>query len=103
KEGAEELLGCAAIASAKGAWLIYKELFLGERFSRLRDAGVEPQRLLWASTGTKDPEYSDVMYVEPLIAPDTINTLTPETVDAYRDHGEPADRLDSDAVERAAE
>ena len=62
-------------------------------FARLAAEGARPQRLLWASTGTKNPQYPDTMYVEPLIGPDTINTMPPATMDAYRDHGEPADRL----------
>ncbi len=66
---------------------------------RLAARGAQPQRLLWASTGTKDPAYSDVKYVEPLIGPDTINTLPPQTLDAYREHGMPAARLEQDLAE----
>lgn len=92
-ETARNLLGQVAVANAKAAWLASNELFGSERFAKLKEAGAAPQRLLWASTGTKNPAYSDVMYVEPLIGADTINTMPPATLDAYRDHGEPADRL----------
>jgi transaldolase len=61
--------------------------------------GARVQRLLWASTGTKNPDYSDVKYIEPLIGPDTINTAPLETLDAYRDHGEPKARLEQDVTE----
>lgn len=88
-EMAAGLRGQVAIASAKVAYQIYQEIFNRERFRRLAQQGARPQRLLWASTGTKNPEYSDVKYVEPLIGLDTINTLPIETLDAYRDHGKP--------------
>ena len=68
-------------------------MFASARFENLFRWGARIQRLLWASTGTKNPAYSDVKYVEPLIGPDTINTLPPETLRAYRDHGRPASRL----------
>lgn len=90
---ARELRGTAAIASAKRAYVIYASLFGGERFAPLAEAGARPQRLLWASTGVKDPAYHDLAYVEPLIGPDTVTTLPQETLDAYRDHGDPAPRL----------
>ena len=70
------------------------------RFKKLADKGARPQRLLWASTGTRNPDYSDVKYVESLIGPDTVNTVPVETLDAYRDHGEPKPRLEQD-VEQA--
>ena len=95
------LRGEVAIASAKVAYSIYKEIFRGERFRRLADRGARPQRLLWASTSTKNPEYADVKYVEPLIGPDTVNTMPLETISAYRDHGDPAPRLEME-VDRAA-
>lgn len=98
KGGASELKGKVAIANAQAAWLAYREIFEGERFGRLAAQGARPQRLLWASTGTKDPAYPDTMYVEPLIGNNTINTMPPATLDAYRDHGDPADRLDSGAA-----
>ena len=93
---AKKLHGQAAIVSAKMAYQIYKEIFCGERFDRLVKKGALVQRLLWASTGTKNPEYSDVKYVEALIGPDTVNTAPLETIDAYRDHGDPKIRLEQD-------
>lgn len=88
--GAAQLRGTAAISSAKCAYQIYLEEFVkGERFAALAAAGAKPQRLLWASTSAKDPSYSDLKYVEPLIGKDTINTLPLETLEAYRDHGQP--------------
>ena len=94
REPASRCLGQVAIASAKIAYQIYKETFGGSRFRALKDEGAKTQRLLWASTSTKNPSYSDVMYVEALIGPDTINTLPMETINAYRDHGNPAARLE---------
>ena len=93
RELAEFLRGQVAIASARKAYQIYLELFKGERFKTVANAGAHPQRVLWASTSTKNPDYSDIKYVEPLIGPDTINTLPEETLHAYRDHGRPAARL----------
>lgn len=86
--------GQTAIACATAAYEIYKEIFHGERFSALAAQGARSQRLLWASTSTKNPSESDVKYVEALIGPDTVNTLTLETLNAYRDHGRPAARLE---------
>ncbi len=91
---ARDLRGQAAIAYARLAYQIYKEWTAGDRWRRLAARGARPQRLLWASTSTKDPAYSDVKYVEALIGPDTVNTVPPETLDAYRDHGDPAARLE---------
>jgi len=88
------LQGQVAIASAKAARQIYQEIFNGGRFRKLAQKGARTQRLLWASTGTKNPKYSDVMYVEPIIGRETINTLPVETLNAYRDHGQPAPRLE---------
>jgi transaldolase len=85
--------GQVAIASAKLAYQIYQEQFESERFGPLRDMGARPQRVLWASTGTKNPAYSDVKYIDALIGPDTINTMPMKTLLAYRDHGKPALRL----------
>jgi transaldolase len=93
---AEKCLGRTAIASAKLAYQIYKEIFRNERFRKLANQGARPQRLLWASTSTKNPEYADIKYVEALIGSDTINTLPQETIKAYRDHGNPAPRLEQD-------
>ena len=88
-----DLHGQVAIHSAKAAYAIYHELFSTRRWAALRREGAMTQRLLWASTSTKNPAYSDVKYVEPLIGQDTINTLPLETLNAYRDHGQPASRL----------
>jgi transaldolase len=93
---ARQLYGQVAIASAKVAYQIYQEIVDTERFQGLRDRGARVQRLLWASTSTKNPEFSDVKYVEALIGPDTVNTVPMETLDAYRDHGHPAPRADTD-------
>ncbi len=92
------LLGKTAIASAGAAYQVYQELFSGERFAHLAAQGARRQRLLWASTGTKNPAYSDVKYVEALIGPNTVNTMTLETMKAYRDHGQPASRLEEAAA-----
>jgi transaldolase len=99
--GAKELIGQVAIASAKVAYTIYQEIFGSARFNQLAQQGARPQRLLWASTSTKNPAYSDVKYVEPLIGPNTVNTLPVETLEAYRDHGNPAARL-TEGLDRAA-
>lgn len=88
-EIARELLGEVAISSAKEAYQIFKEIFRSARFELLVKKGARVQRLLWASTSTKNPAYSDLKYVEPLIGSDTINTLPMETFEAYRDHGDP--------------
>ncbi|MCL4151679.1 UNVERIFIED_CONTAM: hypothetical protein GTU68_051240 [Idotea baltica] len=86
-EAAKALKGKIAIANAKVAYGHFANLFGCDQFAKLRDQGARPQRLLWASTGTKNPDYSDVMYVEELIGPETVNTLPPKTMDAFRDHG----------------
>jgi transaldolase len=96
------LEGEAAIASAKVAYSIYKQIFGSERFQALAAEGARSQRLLWASTSTKNPAYPDTKYVEPLIGPDTVNTLPPETLNAYRDHGQPASRLFKELDKAAA-
>jgi transaldolase len=93
-ETAAALRGQVAIASAKVAYRMYQEIFSAERFGELAAQGARVQRLLWASTGTKNPAYSDVKYVEPLIGLETVNTLPLETLRAYRDHGRPALRLE---------
>lgn len=91
--------GRAAIANARLAYQHYKQWVASDRWRVLADHGVKPQRLLWASTSSKDPAYKDTMYVEALIAPNTVNTLPPATIDAYRDHGEPAVRIEEDLDE----
>lgn len=96
---AESLRGRVAISSAKIAYQMYKEIFGGERFRSLAAAGGRAQRVLWASTSTKNPDYPDTKYVEPLVGPDTVNTLPMETLAAYRDHGNPALRLEENREE----
>ncbi|MCB0166437.1 MAG: transaldolase [Anaerolineae bacterium] len=93
---AADLRGQVAIASAKQAYQMYKQIFGSDQFLNLQAQGANEQRLLWASTSTKDPAYSDVKYVEALIGPNTVNTLPQETLEAYRDHGQPAPRLEED-------
>lgn len=95
-----DLLGKAAIASAKLAYANFKSLFEGERFARLRQAGARVQRPLWASTSTKNPNYPGTYYVDALIGPDTVNTLPPNTIDAFRNHGTVAATLE-DGIEDA--
>lgn len=93
------LRGKSAVAMARLAYLHYQELFHGEAFSGLARAGIRPQFPLWASTGTKNPAYSDVLYVEPLIGPETVNTLPDATLAAFRDHGRVARTLDAGVEE----
>jgi len=94
KERLAALKGKVAIANAKLAYQEYKHLFSGARWEKLKAKGAKPQRLLWASTGTKNKDYSDVLYVEELIGPNTVNTVPPATLDAFRDHGTPRDSLE---------
>jgi transaldolase/glucose-6-phosphate isomerase len=96
----EALLGRVAIANAKLAYQSYKRIFEGPRWETLAAEGAQTQRVLWASTGTKNPRYSDVLYVDELIGPDTVNTVPPETLAAFRDHGRPRPSLE-DGVEKA--
>ncbi len=91
---AKRLLGKVAIANAKVAYGHYLNLFGSPQFAQLKAAGANPQRLLWASTGTKNAAYSDVVYVEELIGKDTVNTLPPKTLEAFRDHGTVEPRLE---------
>jgi transaldolase len=91
----EAIKGKIAIANAKVAYQKYKEIFSGDRWDALVAKGAKVQRLLWASTGTKNPEYSDVMYVDELVGQDTVNTLPPDTIDACVDHCDPANRIES--------
>jgi transaldolase / glucose-6-phosphate isomerase len=94
KERLAALKGKVAIANAKLAYQEYKRLFSGTRWEKLKARGAKPQRLLWASTGTKNKDYRDVLYVEELIGPNTVNTVPPATLDAFRDHGNPRDSLE---------
>ncbi|HET8777868.1 MAG TPA: transaldolase [Candidatus Limnocylindria bacterium] len=91
-----EARGRAAIANAKMAYVAYQEIFGGEEFADLRAAGARVQRCLWASTSTKNPDYRDVLYVEELIGPETVNTMPIETINAFLDHGEIKRTLDAD-------
>jgi transaldolase len=93
---AKQAVGQVAIASAKLAYQSWKELFGQDPFKHLAGKGARVQRLLWASTGTKNPAYRDVKYIEALIGPDTVNTVPVETLDAFRDHGIPQATLDRD-------
>ncbi|MGF1589310.1 MAG: transaldolase [Pleurocapsa sp.] len=92
----QAIKGKVAIANAKIAYQKYKEIFSGDRWSALAAKGAKVQRLLWASTSTKNPEYSDVMYVDELVGVDTVNTLPPDTIDACLDHCDPANRIETD-------
>lgn len=90
-----DMVGEVAIASAKVAYENFKTVFFGERFKKLEKLGAKKQKVLWASTSTKDPSFRDVKYVEALIGPDTINTLPLETIEAFRDHGKVQDHLEN--------
>jgi transaldolase len=90
------LRGTAAVANAKMAYALFGERFAGPRWAALSAKGARVQRPLWASTGTKNPDYSDVKYVDALIGPHTVNTLPPATLDAFRDHGTVARTVDAD-------
>ena len=94
--GHDELKGTLAIANAKLAYATYQEIFSGAAWDALAKAGATPQRCLWASTSTKNPEYRDVIYVEELIGPETVNTMPRETVEAFEDHGVVERTLDHD-------
>ncbi len=96
------LRGKVAIANAKLAYRHYLRRFAGPRWEKLAQRGARTQRLLWASTGTKSPEYRDVLYVEELIGPDTVNTMPPKTMAAFRDHGRVRDRLIEDVDQAEA-
>lgn len=99
---ARNIHGKTAVASAKKAYRIYQKIIASEHFVQLANQGARPQRLLWASTSTKNPAYSDVKYVEALIGANTVNTLPVKTLDAYLDHGRPALRLDTEIAEATA-
>ncbi len=91
----QSLQGRIAIANAKLAYAQYREIFGTSRWKALAAKGAQTQRVLWASTGTKNKAYSDVLYVEELIGPDTVNTAPPQTIDAFRDHGKPRASLET--------
>ena len=92
----EALRGKTAIANAKLAYESYKRIFSGTRWENLAAKGARPQRLLWASTSTKNPAYRDVLYIEELIGSNTVNTVPPATLDAFREHGKPRASLEED-------
>src|SRR3954447_14422126 len=93
-DGGDDLKGKLAIANARLAYETYKEIFSGSDWEALAAKGASPQRCLWASTSTKNPDYRDVLYVEELIGPDTVNTMPTETVEAFQDHGEVGETLE---------
>jgi len=94
--GETDLLGKVAIANAKLAYQRFQSKFSGERWEKLAEAGARPQRVLWASTSTKDPAFSDTLYVDNLIGPHTVNTLPPDTIEAVLDHGKAERTVDKD-------
>ena len=94
RRGRSELCGCLANDNAKVAYARFREIFRGPRWTRLAETGARVQRLLWASTGTKNPAFSDTLYVDNLIGPDTVNTLPPATLQAFLDHGRVARTID---------
>jgi transaldolase len=96
RQRARDLRGKVAIANARIAYQAFEEVFRGPRFARLEQKGVRLQRPLWASTSTKDPAYPELCYVDALVAPDTVNTMPPETFHAYKDHGDPRIRIHHD-------
>ncbi len=98
-DAALALRGKIAIANAKVSYGHFVNLFGSEQFGKLKAQGARPQRLLWASTGVKNPDYSDVLYVEELIGPDTVNTLPPKTMEAFKDHGVAESRLTGDLAQ----
>ena len=100
--GRDDLQGKLAVANAKLAYELYGKMFSGERWKRLAAAGARPQRCLWASTSTKNPAYRDVLYVEELVGPDTVNTMPLETIAAFQDHGVSRDTLASGVDEARA-
>jgi transaldolase len=96
KLGREDLKGKLAIANAKLAYAACKEIFAGDRWEALKAKGARPQRCLWASTSTKNPSYPDTLYVDELIGPETVNTMPPETIEAFQDHGTVEPTLERD-------
>ncbi len=86
-KGRDDLLGKTAVSNSRVVYQQFKSLFYGEKFAELKAAGARPQRLLWASTSVKNPAYPDTRYIDELIGAETVNTIPPATVDAFRDHG----------------
>jgi len=95
-EALKAVRGKVAIANAKQAYAWYQDFIASDRWQALAAKGAQPQRLLWASTGVKDPAYPDTLYIDTLIGPDTVNTMPPKTMDAFRDHGTVATTLTAD-------
>ncbi len=95
-EAIAALRGTAAVAATRLIYQKFKEIFGSDRFKALAAKGARVQRPLWASTGTKNPAYSDIKYVQELIGPDTVNTMPPATMDAFRDHGKPRETIEED-------
>jgi transaldolase/glucose-6-phosphate isomerase len=102
KSQLQGLMGKVAIANAKVTYQRYKEIFSGDQWQALADKGAQTQRVLWASTSTKNPDYRDVIYIEELIGPQTVNTIPPPTALAFRDHGKLRESL-TEGVEEARE
>ncbi|HZT87432.1 MAG TPA: bifunctional transaldolase/phosoglucose isomerase [Stellaceae bacterium] len=98
KRKLEGLKGKVAIANAKLTYQLYKKIYSSDRWQRLAQKGAQTQRLLWASTGTKNKAYSDVLYCDELVGADTVNTMPPPTMDAFRDHGRPRSSLEEDVA-----
>lgn len=98
----DRLRGKTAVANSRLVYQRYKEIFHGERFEPLRSRGAMVQRLLWASTSTKNPDFPDTLYIDQLIGPETVNTIPPNTVEAFRDHGRVSDSLEK-GIEEAQE
>ena len=96
QEQLKNLQGKVAIANGKLAYQRYLKIFAADRWKKLAAKGAQMQRVLWASTSTKNPKFSDVLYVEELIGQDTVNTIPPATLDAFRDHGHPRASLTED-------
>ncbi len=92
----DRLAGKTAVSCARAAYSAFREMSAHERWQKLGELGARPQRLLWASTSTKNPAYSDILYIESLIGPLTVNTVPPDTLDAYREHGKPGQTIDKD-------
>jgi transaldolase len=101
-EEAKRLKGKAAVANAKLAYEVYKEIFKSERFKALEARGARVQRCLWASTSTKNPDYPDILYIDDLVGPETVNTIPLVTLEAYADHGNPANRIEEGVEEARA-
>jgi len=103
EKGVSDLMGTIGIANSKNVYQRFKEIFSGERWQKLADKGARVQRPLWASTSTKNPEFSDVLYIENLIGPHTVNTLPPDTLQAFRDHGTVAHTVEDNLDEVRAQ